>query len=101
MSDAGRLLCWPLSKVLFLCSPVRPSTSLFCRRRGTEGLRNSPKVMPSILKQRAKISWGFPGGSVVKQPPANAGVTGSIPSLGRSHVPRANWVCAPSTKSVR
>ena len=27
---------------------------------------------------------GFPGGSVVKNPPANAGVAGSIPGLGRS-----------------
>ena len=27
---------------------------------------------------------GFPGGSVVKHPPANAGDTGSIPGLGRS-----------------
>ena len=27
---------------------------------------------------------GFPGGSVVNNPPANAGHTGSIPGLGRS-----------------
>ena len=27
---------------------------------------------------------GFPGGSVVKNPPANAGDSGSIPELGRS-----------------
>ena len=27
---------------------------------------------------------GFPGGSVVKNPPTNAGDTGSIPGLGRS-----------------
>jgi len=27
---------------------------------------------------------GFPGGSVVKNPPANAGVTGLISGLGRS-----------------
>ena len=27
---------------------------------------------------------GFPGGSVVKNPPANAGDPGSIPELGRS-----------------
>ena len=27
---------------------------------------------------------GFPGGSVVKNPPPNAGDTGSIPVLGRS-----------------
>ena len=29
----------------------------------------------------------FPGGAVVKNPPANAGDTGSIPDPRRSHVP--------------
>ena len=29
---------------------------------------------------------GFPGCSVVKNPPANAGDTGLIPYLGRSHM---------------
>ena len=28
--------------------------------------------------------WGFPGGSVVTNPPANARDTGSIPGSGRS-----------------
>ena len=32
----------------------------------------------------------FPGGAVVKNPPANAGETGSIPGQGRSHMPRSN-----------
>ena len=30
------------------------------------------------------LQWGFPGGSVVKNLPANAGDTGSIPGWGRS-----------------
>ena len=30
---------------------------------------------------------GFPGGAVVKNPPANAEDMGSIPGLGRSHMP--------------
>ena len=34
--------------------------------------------------------WGFPGGTVVKNPPANAGGTGSSPGLGRSHMPQSN-----------
>ena len=34
--------------------------------------------------------WGFPGGAVVKNLPANAGDTGSSPGLGRSHMPRSN-----------
>ena len=32
----------------------------------------------------------FPGGAVVKNPPANARNTGSSPGLGRSHVPWGN-----------
>ena len=37
-----------------------------------------------------KESWDFPGGTVVKNPPANAGYTGSSPGLGKSHMPRSN-----------
>ena len=29
--------------------------------------------------------WDFPGGSVVRNPPAEAGDTGSTPAAGRSH----------------
>ena len=32
----------------------------------------------------------FPGGTVVKRPPANDGDTGSSPGPGRSHMPRSN-----------
>ena len=32
----------------------------------------------------------FPGGAVVKNLPVNAGITGSIPGLGRSHMPQSN-----------
>ena len=32
----------------------------------------------------------FPGGTVAKNPPANAGVMGSSPGLGRSHMPWSN-----------
>ena len=35
-------------------------------------------------------SRGFPGGAVVKNPPANAGDTGSSPGPGRSHMPQSN-----------
>ena len=33
---------------------------------------------------------GFPGGAVVKNPPASARDTGSIPGPGKSHMPRSN-----------
>ena len=39
------------------------------------------------LKQKKQ---GFPGGTVVKNPPVNAGDTGSSPGPGRSHMPRSN-----------
>ena len=32
----------------------------------------------------------FPSGPMVKNPPANAGDTGSSPGLGRSHMLRGN-----------
>ena len=39
---------------------------------------------------KINVSEGFPGGSVVKNPPANAGDTGLIPSLGRTHMLQSN-----------
>ena len=46
-------------------------------------------------------SWDFPGGAVVKNPPANAGDTGSRPSPGRSHMPWSSKACAPQLLSLR
>jgi len=44
----------------------------------------------SFLYPFLKIKFqGFPTGSVVKNPPADAGDVGSIPDLGRSHMPRS------------
>ena len=43
---------------------------------------------------------GFPGGSVAKNLPANAGDQGSIPDLGRSHMPWSNRVCTPQLLSL-
>ena len=44
----------------------------------------------------------FPGGTVVKNPSANAGDTGSIPSLRRSQMPWSNLSpCATTTEPAR
>jgi len=43
---------------------------------------------------------GFPGGSVVKNLPANAGDVGSIPDPGRFHVLQSNYACAPQLLSL-
>ena len=43
-------------------------------------------------------SWsveGFPGGAVVKNPPASAGDTGSSPDPGRSHMLQSSQARAP------
>ena len=40
--------------------------------------------------KKKKIGMGFPDGSVVKNPHANAGDMGSIPDLERSHMPWSN-----------
>ena len=51
------------------------------------------RVNGAVFKPRATSRGdirivGFLGGSVIKNPPANAGDTGSIPGPGRSHVPQ-------------
>ena len=43
---------------------------------------------------------GFPGGSVVKNLPANAGDTGPIPGLGRLYVPQSNKARASQLLSL-
>ena len=43
----------------------------------------------------------FPGGAVLKNPPANAGDVGSSPGPGRSHMPRSNKARAPQLQSLR
>ena len=49
---------------------------------------DSPSV--TIFKLKKKNGEGFPGGSVIKNPPADAGDTGLIPNLRRSHMLRSN-----------
>ena len=49
---------------------------------------HAPSVLPMLY--RYQITGGFPGGAVVRNPPANAGDKGSSPGPGRSHMPRSN-----------
>ena len=48
-----------------------------------------------------EILGDFPGGAVVKNPPANAGDTGSIPGPGISHMPQSNEARVPQLLSLR
>ena len=45
--------------------------------------------VPIVVTRMIKF-WDFPCGTVVKNPPANAGDTGSSPGPGRSHMPQSN-----------
>ena len=45
------------------------------------------EIKEDVNKQKDR---GFPGGAVVKNPPANAGDTGSSPGPGRPHMPWSN-----------
>ena len=71
--------------------------------------KNTPLVYAQIPESKGKNkqgnqlkkkSWGFPGGSVVKNLPVNAEDMGSIPGLGRLHMPRSNEACAPQLLSL-
>ena len=60
----------------------------------------------SLPQETRKISnkqsnLGFPGGAVVENPPANAGDTGSSPSLGGSHMPWSKQAHEPQLLSLR
>ena len=48
------------------------------------------KSVTTKLQEIKGNTRDFPGGAAVKNPPANAGDTGSIPGPGRSHMPRSN-----------
>ena len=56
-------------------------------------------IYPEKTIIQKESCWGFPGGAVVKNPPANAGDMGSSPGPGRSHMPQSNLsLCATTTE---
>ena len=52
--------------------------------------RRAEAELGKIRWNQEKCNMDFPGGTVVKNPPANAGDTGSSPGPGRSHMPWSN-----------
>ena len=50
-------------------------------------MENNMDVSQNIKNRTTR---DFPGGTVVKNPPANAGDLGSSPFPGRSHLPQSN-----------
>ena len=66
-----------------------PKQNLTKQKRGYQNKRNyRPISLRNVASKNPQ--WGFPGGVVVENLPANAGDTGSSPGLGRSHMPQSN-----------
>ena len=74
---APRLSCSSANGILVPQPDSKPMTPALAGRFLTTGL-------PGKFPQTYFNIWGFLGGSVVKNPPANAGDTSSIPGSGRS-----------------
>ena len=68
------------------------SCLLIPRKAGcySRGHAMCPRTSQSGFSSNQKYAVGFPGGAVVKNPPASAGDMGSSPGPGRSHMPRNN-----------
>ena len=49
-------------------------------------MRKRNSILSVTMETYQVKNEGFPGGSVVKNPPDNAGDTGSIPDLRTSHM---------------
>ena len=62
----------------------------FMRKKIWRFQLTSNSTLTNTLTFIKKVMQGFPGGAVVKNPPANAGEMGSSPGLGRSHMPRSS-----------
>ena len=52
--------------------------------------RNTPEDKKEHFIMMKELIQGFPGGTVVGNPPANAGDTGSSPGPRRSHIPQSS-----------
>ena len=62
-------------------------------------MRRKQQTQQTRLLEFQELGY-FPGSPVVKNPPANAGDTGSILGPGRSHTPREDPTCHGATKPV-
>ena len=87
LTKRHRLAEWIKKKDPYICclqeTHFRPRDTYRLKVRGWK------KIFHANGNQK-KAGQGFPGGAVVKNPPASAGDTGLSPGLGRSHMPRSN-----------
>ena len=54
------------------------------------GVKFHVQPLKLVFWSKAVLKVGFSGGSVVKNPPGNAGDVGSIPGLRRAHILQSN-----------
>ena len=64
------------------------------------GERHTFHCFTLLYLKLKKAGRDFPGGAVVKNPPANVGNTGSSPGPGRSHMPWSNYTHVPQLLSL-
>ena len=73
-------------------SPVPPNRTehpIGAQLSGTQLLKGV--LMPHAGGKGAKVrGQSFPGGPVLRNPPANAGDMGSIPGMARFHMPQSS-----------
>ena len=79
---------------------LKPPSTPYLPWHSLQGLFPAP-LSERTETDRTKAEEGlhFPGGSVVKNPPASAGDMGSIPDLGRSH-PRVSAQLNPCLPTI-
>ena len=78
------------TSVIFIFHFYRKGDGVFLLRRKLL-IVNSLSLIRTVNINGAKLQYtDFPGGVVVKNPPANAGDMGSSPGPGRPHVPQTN-----------
>ena len=75
-------------------------TGMFMDSLSSSG-RKGKTTQTDFIEVLLRYNWGFPGGAVVENLPANAGDTGSSPGLGRSHMPQSGWSREPQLLSLR
>ena len=86
---------------------IQSSSHPILRKKNITNTLEDHYIPSSVLKsflstgEKNLTILGFPGGTVVKNLPANAGDTGSSPGSGRSHMPRSNKDHAPQLLSLR
>ena len=91
---------WEKLEWLSLPAPLESGLCQLLRQRGGRHVRC--KEARSLHCTQKRYCGGFPGGPVVRNLPANAGDTGSIPGLGAKipHATEQLSPCATTTEPV-